>query len=134
MLAITEARATVLDTPALCDLLLRVPLREALVVPLSGRKHLLPYAQWGTVRIDDINLTWSSGDITRLQIVASLRSRGLAATALSEPAPSWGWIRTQPDELRAAALREWDALAPWRGTPHLQLAIKATTHLKGPLR
>lgn len=132
MLAIHETRAEVIDTATLFDHLMGSPRNMALVVPISGRKHNLPHAQWGTIRIDNINLVWHTGDVTRLQVVGSLRSRGLPAAALADPSPPWSWIATQPAELRSAALREWDVLAPWRGTPHMQLAIKATSHLKGP--
>jgi hypothetical protein len=98
---------------------------------ISGRKHTLPYAQWGTVRVDDVNLFWREADVERLRIAASLRARGLPGPALHEHAPPSSWLRNQPLETWLATQREWDALEPWRNTAYLPLVVKATAYLKG---
>ena len=131
-LAITETAAVVLDSAALYDCLLHPAQRAAVVVPISGRKHVLPYAQWGTIRVDDINLQWRPTDVHRLQITADLRRRGAPAPALAEHSPPHRWLRTQPTDTWEATHRQWRELEPWRPTPHVDLAIKATHHLKGP--
>ena len=46
--------------------------------------------------------------------------------------PSGGGTPAGP--LGEAIDRQWRQLNPWRPTPHLDLAIKATHHLKGTLR
>lgn len=130
-LNITPKGSTLLDTPSLYDRLLRPSHSAALVVPLSGRKHVLPYARWGTVRVDDINIVWRASDVGRLKLVAELRERGASAPTLAEPTPPWKWLSSQPRELWEATHRQWHELDPWRSTPHLDLAIKATHHLKG---
>lgn len=131
-LAISATAATVLDSVGLFDQLLRPTVSTALVVPLSGRKHVLPHAQWGTVRVDDINLVWRTSDITRLRTVAELRSRGVPPSTLEDPCPSWQWLRTQPEATWSATQQQWRSLTCWRATPYLQLVIKATHHQKGP--
>lgn len=130
-LAITATTSTVLDTPALFDHLLCLTVSTALVVPLSGRKHVLPHAQWGTVRVDDINLVWRTSDIDRLRLVSDLRGRGAPASSLQDPNPPWQWLRTQPEATWSATQQQWRSLICWRATPHLQLAIKATHPQKG---
>lgn len=130
-LAISPSAAIVLDSVGLFDQLLRPTVSIALVVPLSGRKHVLPHAQWGTVRVDDINLVWRASDINRLRIVAELRSRGAPTSTLTDPCPSWRWLRTQPEATWTATQQQWRLLTCWRATPHLQLAIKATHQQRG---
>ena len=134
VLSITATAATLLDTPSLFDSLLRPSGSSAIVVPLSGRKHVLPYAQWGTVRVDDINLTWQPSDVHRLRIVADLRLLGAPATSLPAAAPPARWLTSRHPSAWEAIDRQWRQLDPWRPTPHLDLAIKATHHLKGTLR
>ena len=134
VLSITATAATLLDTPSLFDSLLRPSGSSAIVVPLSGRKHVLPYAQWGTVRVDDINLTWQPSDVHRLRIVADLRLLGAPAPSLPAAAPPARWLTSRHPTTWEAIDRQWRQLDPWRPTPHLDLAIKATHHLKGTLR
>ena len=134
VLSITATAATLLDTASLFDSLLRPSGSSAIVVPLSGRKHVLPYAQWGTVRVDDINLTWQPSDVHRLRIVADLRLLGAPATSLPGSAPPARWLTSRHPSAWEAIDRQWRQLDAWRPTPHLDLAIKATHHLKGTLR
>ena len=131
VLSITPSTATLLDTPALFDCLLQPSGQAAVVVPISGRKHVLPYAQWGTIRVDDINLIWRASDVQRLRVVGELRTRGAPSAALREPTPPSRWLATQPTDTWEATYRQWRELDPWRTAPHLELAIKATHHLKG---
>lgn len=128
-LVITPTKARVLDTPSLYEVLL-APVRDAVVVPFSGRKHVLPSAHWGTVRVDDANLVWTSSDAERLRVVANLRTSGVPPAALHQPTLPWAWAR-QHLELIGTTQREWETIAPWRNTPYLALALKATQHLKG---
>lgn len=130
ILAITPSATQLLDAPGLYDRLL-APVRSALVVPLGGRKHVLPYAQWGSLRVDDINLQWTTEDSRRLGILAGLRGRGVPVTSLVDVTPPWKWLKTQPQELLISTQREWEALKPWRGSAYLSVAVKATQHLKG---
>lgn len=99
----------------------------ALVVPIGGRKHLLPYAQWQTIRVDDINLNWTSRDVERLKLLTWLRDLGCPARSFRDPTPPWRWISTQPPEHWRAINEHWDALQPWRrNISFLTLALKAT--------
>lgn len=131
VLSITPMAATMLDTPSLFQCLQHPAGQAALVVPIGGRKHVLPYAQWGTIRVDDINLSWRTTDAKRLLLVAELRLRGAPALALHEPSPPSRWLTTQPPSTWESTYQQWRELDPWRATPYLHLAIKATHHLKG---
>lgn len=133
-MGINRTTARVLDAAALFDALLAHDHSTAIVVPISGRKHVLPHAQWGTIRVDDINLAWRPPDTIRLQALADLRRRGAPTRALSEATPTWAWLKTQPKTTWSSTQQQWELLAPWRSTPYLALAMKATTAQKGSTR
>lgn len=100
----------------------------AVSVPLRpGRKHLFAHVQWGTVRTDDANLTWSAMDAGRLLAVKRLRGLGFSGAQITSPAPAYEVLRRQPADLWHDVQLLWDALDPWRSTTHwLALALKIT--------
>lgn len=104
----------------------------ALSIPLRpGRKHLFAHAQWGTIRTDDTNLTWSPADADRLATIRQLRARGFTARQLAEPAPAYDVLRRQPDELWIHTQRAWETLTPWRSAPHwLALGLTITKGMR----
>src|SRR5690606_16602595 len=68
------------------------------LVPQSRQKHLLPWAEPGSVRIDDRSLPWGRRDMDRLGTLAALRQLGFGEAALAEPAPRWPILtRLDPD-------------------------------------
>lgn len=102
---------------------------EAVVVPLrAGRKHLLPSASWGSLRVDDSHLPWTTADVMRLLAVERLRSLGFAPSVLSDVAPPYAVLRRQPRRAWPAVIADWQTLAPWRDHPvWLTLAVSVTT-------
>lgn len=101
---------------------------ESLVVPQSGRKHLLPEATWGLVTLDDAQIPWSQADADLLQIVATLRRRGAGEQALHGTTPPWALLRGLPARDRGEVMRLWSNLDSWRQGRMLwlELAIIAT--------
>lgn len=92
-----------------------LPVTVALSVPLHpGRKHLVPYLQWGTVRVDDANLGWTLADAHRLEVMGELRRRGFGARALTQSSPPWDALRRRPASEWADIQNLWAELGPWR--------------------
>lgn len=109
---LTPITATLLTRSQLADRLSQGPLKAATTLPLSGRKHLLPYARLSTIRTEDTNLAWTSRDATRLCSYLWLRVRG--CSRITDPAPSWAWLKTQPHQVWSAIREHWGQLEPWR--------------------
>lgn len=105
-----------------------LPPTTAVVVPLRpGRKHLLPNAQWGRVTTDDATLTWTTGDTTRLEAMATLRTQGFGPRMLLAHTPAWPVLSKLTPRQRLRTQQHWVQLAPWRrARPWFDLAIHAT--------
>lgn len=104
----------------------------AVSLPLAGRKHVLPAAQWGRVCADGTTIPWSAQDAGRLARLAALRSAGVAAARLAEDAPPWSAVRSATPAGRVEILEHWQALEPWRRRRlWLDVAI-AVTHPNRP--
>lgn len=122
--------------PAQLYVLLRAPeplgAHLAVSLPLVGRKHVLPAAQWGRICVDGTTIPWSAQDAGRLARVAALRSAGVAAARLAEDAPPWSAVRSATTAGRVEVLEHWQALEPWRRRRlWLDVAI-AVTHPNRP--
>lgn len=106
-----------------------LPAGVAITVPLRpGRKHLFASLAWGTIRTDDVNLTWSALDARLLRAVVTLRGHGFGSRMLTEAAPPYQVLRRHPSNAWAELLHLWEALRPWRthAHPYLDLAAAAT--------
>lgn len=100
-------------------------------VPISRQKHLLPWAQPGTVRTDDETVTWTADDVNRLGTYTALRRLGFGEAALAEPAPRWPILNRLDVEARMWTLLRWSDLDPWRAHPaRLDIAARATRTIK----
>jgi hypothetical protein len=49
---------------------------RAVILPISGKKHVAPFAVWGAVNTDNDTVTWRGSDVVRLATVARLRALG----------------------------------------------------------
>lgn len=104
----------------------------SLVVPLRpGRKHLVPAATWGQVRIDDADLSWSGQDAHRLSLLLGLRSAGFGTRMLREAAPAYQVMRAADTRRWLTITAAWAELAPWRApdNPWMELCLRITTPL-----
>lgn len=105
-----------------------VPAGTAVSVPLRpGRKHLVPHLEWGTVRVDDLNLVWTPADAVRLITLRQLRDVGFGPRSFTHPSPPWDVLRRQAAGDWAALQEAWATLDPWRTTKvWLALGLVAT--------
>ena len=126
-----------LDSP---DGLLEVLAREvdsqtAVILPRSGRKHLLPSAQWGRVLLDDIALPWSRADAARLTVLEEVRGFGASDADLRQSAPPWPLVQTAGPVQRLRLVQAWEELRLWRNRPaHLEVALIATRRPRATLQ
>jgi hypothetical protein len=101
---------------------------SAVIVPLRGRKHLLPSAAWGSICVDDASLPWTVSDSTLLPVLQELRDVGFGSQMLSCAVPPYAVLRRLPAQVQATVIERWTALAPWRQRPlWLRVAVLATS-------
>lgn len=102
-----------------------VPAESALVVPLRfNRKHVVPLAEWGAVRVDDVTLRWTRSDAERLAAVLRLRVDGFGGRMLALPSPPWQVLSKVPAGRRLGVLGDWRLLDRWRPAhPGFDLAV-----------
>jgi hypothetical protein len=97
-------------------------------VPLRpGRQHVFADITWGTIRIDNANLSWAASDATRLHSVHYLRQAGFTAADIKAPAPPFATLHRLPSDRWATIQHLWDSLDVWRtNTAWLAVALKIT--------
>lgn len=118
-----------LDPLSLFEALCTLPADPGAVVcvPQSRQKHVLPFCELGTVRVDDETLAWDAGDVARLHLVRDLRRLGFGEAALLEPAPRWVVMARIGVTDQAYVLDVWRDLDVWRAHPaYLDVACRAT--------
>lgn len=54
----------------------------SIVVPVTGKKHVLPYAKWGTLSYDDGTLQWNEELAKTVSSINYLKKAGLSETSL----------------------------------------------------
>lgn len=102
--------------------LLKNPINETtcLSLALKKNKHVLPYAQWGTIRIEDISFQWGSREIAWLIAVERLVSLGfLIGDIKKDNSPSFSVVINLQKEETVEAYTLWENLAPLRYFPQL---------------
>ncbi|MCZ4581522.1 hypothetical protein O4158_21020 [Gordonia amicalis] len=88
------------------------------VVPVRGRRHILPTARWGHVCTDDTMIRWDDAAVALLTDLRWLRTLpGVRAVMLAEPVPPTSVVRALPAAQWLRLLAAWDALAVWRTHP-----------------
>jgi hypothetical protein len=95
-------------------------------VPVSMQKHLLPYATWGNVATDNIQLPWTAADASRFGTYLALVALGFVPAAIAEQAPRWLVLAKLSPPAQAQAMTIWAHLDPWRqARPYLAVAARA---------
>ncbi|MFW0787935.1 hypothetical protein AAFP35_25850 [Gordonia sp. CPCC 206044] len=88
------------------------------VIPVRGRRHILPTARWGHVCTDDTQLRWDDAAVDLLDALRWLRALpGMRAAMLADPVPPITVMRTTPTDQWPALLDRWEALQAWRTHP-----------------
>ena len=111
------------------DALMRLPDNQwwTITVPISGQKHLIPWAQPGCVQTDNQSLAWTAADVERLGTYTALRALGFGEISLAEPAPRWPILTKLDRADQRWALLHWAQLDPWRkNADYLDVAARAT--------
>lgn len=97
------------------------------LVPQSRQKHLAPWCEAGTVRVDDESLMWGPDERDRLGTYRTLRALGSGEAALAEPSPRYPTLAKLDRTDRRWCLEWWPHLDPWRAHPaYLDVAARAT--------
>lgn len=95
---------------------------EALTLPLSGRKHLLPSCEWGTVTSDAGTFPWTVAEVELASAVRQLRESGASDAVL------FGKDLLSP-AVFVSEPQMWDMLTTvreWVGTPQLAMLVKVS--------
>ena len=86
----------------------------AICVPLSGKKAVLPTAQWGRLASDATTLLWTSRDLRYLRSILRLRNLGTGEADLREPSPPYYLLAKTDPCLHEDIARLWEFLQPIR--------------------
>lgn len=127
--AMTNGKWRMLMPSELLHALKMLPVRPDTVVcvPQSRQKHVVPFAELGTVRVDDETIEWKSSDVDRLATLARLRDFGFGEAALAEPAPRWPILLKLDTTQQSEVVNLWPSLNPWRKhSALLDIACRAT--------
>lgn len=102
--------------------LLKAPLSESsfFSAALKKNKHVLPYAQWGKVRIEDMNLQWGEREVSWLNTIEHLISLGfLMGDIKKDESPTFSVIGKLNKSESAEAYLLWNELIALRKFPQL---------------
>lgn len=100
----------------------------AVSLPVDGRKHLLPHAEWACVVSDDGPLVWGQAQASLVTLVAELRQAGIRENEFVEPVPPFRVVSLVMSDTAATLdlMARWELLRPWQSGPHLGVAVRAT--------
>lgn len=106
-----------------------LPMTIACSLPIGGRRHVLPFLEWGKVVTDRGTFSWDENAAKLMSLAFDLTRAGAKEDEIvSEPAPPFRILK--PKEVNTAKIMEiWERVLPWQGTPHLRVAaaISAAT-------
>lgn len=92
----------------------------AVSVALNKNKHVLPYAQWGTVRIEDMNILWTEREASWAQSIGALALMGFALGDIKKDvSPSFNTVIKLSPETASQAYALWQEIEPARRNPAL---------------
>lgn len=84
-------------------------------VPITGRKHVLPFLTWGFIATDaHSRLPWQAREAELARAVKRLRTSGAAWTDIQDAAPGSATRRVS-----GGGFEDWALLRQWRGTVQL---------------
>ena len=122
-LLLTEEEATILPREKIADVLLQpFSLHQSATIPLTGRKHLLPSAEWGAVSSDMGTFTWDAAPAALAVAVKQLRrSNATDDVLVGKDFLASGSLVADPRLWKAL-----DVVRSWEGTPHLSILVKVS--------
>lgn len=100
----------------------------ALSMPVAGKKHLLPYAEWGTVSSDGGPLPWTQEAANLARTLVELRFMGVREKELSAPAAPYRVVIALMSDTEATMriLNAWTELHAWQDGPYFAVAVRGT--------
>jgi hypothetical protein len=127
-----------------------LPDTQAVLLPASHQRHILPSAQWGHLATDGLVIPWGADAAARLTDLIMLRPivtdwvrahsptlRQLAKQVdqvLQRQTPPFPLLTAQPRESWPRFLAAWTALQPWRTIPPLWTATQFLAAAAAPGR
>lgn len=99
-----------------------LPMTIACSLPIGGRRHVLPFMEWGKITTDRGAFTWDSDAASLMPVVFDLKKTGAKEEEISTlPAPPYRVIKLK--EVNTSKVLElWERILPWQATPHLRIA------------
>lgn len=91
-----------------------IPVNTAVVVPISGKKVLLPRARRGALTFDGGVGPWTHRDRTLLDVAVSLRARDIGEKELLSPSPPIRVLLNTDPATHEDLFAQWSLLAPLR--------------------
>lgn len=104
----------------------------AVIVPLSGKKLLLPQGRWGYLTTDTGTLAWTSRHRSQLDAALQLRALGAPESSLREPSPPFVLFTTHPPETHEHIRQLWRLLASVRASKALLPLFKVLSRKEKP--
>lgn len=102
-----------------------LPDDACMVLPTLGRRHAMPYAQWGCVSLDGRPLPWGHAAAQAARHVRRLDLLEVPLAAVFDPAPPTAVLVAAPPSRRSEILQIWEHLEPWRlDRDYLTVAIR----------
>lgn len=101
--------------------LLSRPVPFALTVPVTGRKHLLPFATWGVVTADHGSVPWGHREARLARALTTLLDGGVPVSTF-DPV-----VGVPPVALvhGYGLFEAWDVMKAWHGSPQYTIALLA---------
>lgn len=100
--------------------------QQALTLPVSGKKHLLPNLEWGCVASDDGSLLWSDDAAALMTTLLTMRGIGATEKDLLTAAPPAHLLLSSYQAQARQIFSAWETMNDWRGTPYWDVAVKAS--------
>ena len=102
-------------------LITALPAHIALTVPLSGRKHLLPQAQWGYLSSDNGTILWDKEAAELMLDFCILREAGVTDEHLT------GHTLPPRTVLTASGVyTAWERIKPWKSSPYYDVVSRVS--------
>lgn len=93
---------------------------ECISVALRKNKHVLPYASWGTVRIEDMNFTWGNREVSWLENMIRLLGLGFALGDIKkDSSPTFGTVLKLSADETTEAYKLWESIEECKKLNHI---------------
>lgn len=115
-LVVTTAPSVERPVPSRLRALLSSPIppTTAVVVPVGGKRSLVPTAQWGKLTFDGGTIPWSAKHARLMHTAAQLRDWGAHEKSLQLPSPPMAMMDALPIETHSDVRALWRSFDPAR--------------------